>query len=276
MRIDVLTLFPSVFEAFLAHGQLRIARDKGLLEVRCHDFRAFAVDRHKSVDDRPYGGGPGMVLMCGPIYDCDEQVTTEGRAAGLGEGPRRLLMSPRGRRLDQPLLEELAREPWLLLLCGHYEGVDERVRLGLGHEEVSVGDYVLSGGEVPAMAVIDGVGRLLPGVLGAPDGAHDDSFSRAGRLLEGPQYTRPRTFRGMEVPEVLLSGDHGAVARWRAQQAHDETRARRPDLLGAAAGARDAAAGTTPDTPNTTAKPRGAGEPTGPAHARGEEGASRP
>lgn len=232
MRIDVLTLFPSVFEPFLAHGQLRIAREKGLLDVRTHDFRRFATDKHRSVDDKPYGGGPGMVLMCGPIYACDEHVTREGAEAGLGASPRRLMLTPQGRRLDQPLLEELAREPWLLLLCGHYEGFDERIREGLGHEEVSVGDYVLSGGELPAMAVVDGVARLIPGVLGAPDGAASDSFSTgAERILEGPQYTRPRSFRGMDVPEVLLSGDHGRVAAWRRSQAHQRTAERRPDLL---------------------------------------------
>lgn len=239
MRIDVLTLFPAVFEGFLGHGQVRIAREKRLLDVRCHDFRQFATDRHKSVDDKPYGGGPGMVLMCGPIFDCDEHVAAQGRSAGLGDRPRRIMLSPQGRRLEQPILEELSREPWLALLCGHYEGFDERIREGLGYEELSLGDYVLSGGEVPAMAVIDGVARLIPGVLGASDGAARDSFSDTSsgtsggevRLLEGPQYTRPRVFRGMEVPAVLLSGDHGAVDAWRRSQARRRTEERRPDLL---------------------------------------------
>lgn len=231
MRIDVLTLFPTVFEGFLGHGQVRIAREKGLLDVRCHDFRQFATDRHRSVDDKPYGGGPGMVLMCGPIFDCDAHVVAEGRSSGLPDAPRRIMLTPQGRRLDQPLLEELAKEPWLLLLCGHYEGFDERIREGLGHEELSVGDYVLSGGEVPAMSVIDGAARLIPGVLGAPDGAASDSFSDEDRLLEGPQYTRPRSFRGMDVPDVLLSGDHAKVAAWRRSQARSRTEERRPDLL---------------------------------------------
>lgn len=249
MRIDVLTLFPQVFEPFLAHGQVRIAREKHLLEVRLHDFRAFATDRHKSVDDKPYGGGPGMVLMCGPIYACDEDVVAQAQASGLvgepggeqadqalaGRTPRRVLLSPQGRKLDQALLEELAREPWLMLLCGHYEGFDERIPAGLGYEELSIGDFVLSGGELPAAVLIDGVARLIPGVLGAPDGAGSDSFSSGShggeRLLEGPQYTRPREFRGMAVPDVLLSGDHGAVAAWRRAQARARTAERRPDLL---------------------------------------------
>ncbi|MCW8140094.1 MAG: tRNA (guanosine(37)-N1)-methyltransferase TrmD [Planctomycetota bacterium] len=234
MRIDVLTLFPQVFEPFLAHGQIRIAREKGLLDVQLHDFRGFAADRHRSVDDKPYGGGPGMVIMCGPVYACDEDVVARGRAAGL-ERPRRLLLSPQGRKLDQAYLEELAKEPWLVLLCGHYEGFDDRIREGLGYEEVSVGDYVLSGGEMPALTVVDGVTRLIPGVLGAPDGAGSDSFAQGSaggdRLLEGPQYTRPREFRGLTVPEVLLSGDHGAVAAWRRAQARQRTAERRPDLL---------------------------------------------
>lgn len=237
MRIDVLTLFPQVFEPFLAHGQVRIAREKRLLEVHLHDFRAFATDRHKSVDDKPYGGGPGMVLTCGPVFACDEAVVAGGQASAelAGRRPRRVLLSPQGRKVDQAVLEELAAEPWLMLLCGHYEGYDERIREGLGYEELSIGDYVLSGGELPALAVIDGVTRLIPGALGAPDGAGSDSFSAGShggdRLLEGPQYTRPREFRGMAVPEILLSGDHAAVAAWRRAQGRARTAERRPDLL---------------------------------------------
>ncbi|MGE0712312.1 MAG: tRNA (guanosine(37)-N1)-methyltransferase TrmD [Planctomycetota bacterium] len=230
MRVDVMTLFPGLFEGFLTQGIVRLARAKGLLEVALHDFRDFATDTHRSVDDRPYGGGPGMVLSCGPVFSCDESIVAAARAAGREGEPRRVMLSPQGRRLDQALLEELASEPWLLFLCGHYEGFDERIRVGLRPLEVSIGDYVLSGGEVPAMVLIDGMTRLLPGALGAPDGARNDSFA-CGQLLEGPQYTRPRVFRGMEVPQVLLSGDHGAVARWRLQQAVERTRARRPDLL---------------------------------------------
>jgi len=236
MRIDVLTLFPPMFEGFLEHGLVRIARDKGLLDVRLHDFRAFATDRHRSVDDRPYGGGPGMVLMCGPIFACDEAVRAEGRAAGLAGPPRRVMLTPQGRRLHQALLRELAAEPWLTVLCGHYEGFDERIREGLAPLEISLGDYVLSGGEVAAMVVIDGLTRMIPGAVGAPDGPELDSFAGPERLLEGPHYTRPREFRGMTVPEVLLSGDHGAVERWRHEQALARTRARRPDLLEVAEG----------------------------------------
>lgn len=231
MRVDVHTLFPAMFEGFLAQGLVRIAREKALVEVVLHDFRQFALDRHKSVDDRPYGGGPGMVLMCGPIFDSDEAVVAAGHQAGLEGEPRRIMLTPQGRPLDQRLLEELARERWLSILCGHYEGFDERVRVGLRPLEVSIGDYVLSGGEVAAMVLIDGVTRLIPGALGAEDGAGDDSFSRRGAPLEGPQYTRPRVFRGMEVPEVLLSGNHRAIARWREEQALARTKERRPEML---------------------------------------------
>lgn len=232
LRIDVLTLFPAMFGGFLTEGLVRIAREKGLLDVQLHDFREFATDRHRSVDDRPYGGGPGMVLMCGPVFDCDEAVVTRGHEAGLTGSPRRIMLSPQGRRLDQDLLEELAAETWLSLLCGHYEGFDERIRLELKPTEVSIGDYVLSGGELAAMVLTDGIARLLPGALGAPDGARNDSFANQAGLLEGPQYTRPRVFRGIEVPPILLSGNHEAIAAWRHEQALKRTRERRPDLLG--------------------------------------------
>lgn len=232
MRIDVMTLFPGMFEGFLNEGIVRLARRDGLLDVHTHDFREFTTDRHRSVDDRPYGGGPGMVLTCDPVFRCDEAIVAAGQAAGLSGTPRRILLSPQGRPLDMPLLEELAQASWISLLCGHYEGFDERIRLGLEPQEVSIGDYVLSGGEVPAMVVIDGLTRLIPGALGAPEGARDDSFANEAGLLEGPQYTRPRVYRGMEVPEVLLSGDHAKVAAWRRQQAELRTLTRRPDLLG--------------------------------------------
>jgi tRNA (guanine37-N1)-methyltransferase len=231
LRVDVLTLFPGLFEGPLSNGILRITREKQLLDVKLRNFRDFTKDRYKSVDDKPYGGGPGMVLLCEPIFDCHDHAVEEGRREGLDGEPRRILLSPQGRRLDQELLEELAKERWLMLLSGHYEGFDERVVQGLAPLEVSIGDYVLSGGEVPCLVLLDGIARLLPGALGAPDGAGDDSFSCAGRLLEAPQYTRPRVFRGMEVPEILLSGDHGAIRKWREEQARDRTRARRPDLL---------------------------------------------
>jgi len=232
VRVDVLTLFPDAFAGVLSNGILRIAAEKKLLDVKLRNFRDFTKDRYRSADDKPYGGGPGMVLLCEPIYDCHDAAVEEGRRAGLDGEPRRILLSPQGRRLDQELLVELAKEKWLMLLSGHYEGFDERVIQGLKPLEVSIGDYVLSGGELPAMVLLDGIARLLPGALGAPDGAGDDSFSRAGGLLEAPQYTRPRVFRGMEVPEILLSGDHGAIKKWRDEKARERTRARRPDLLG--------------------------------------------
>jgi len=220
-----------MFSGFLSHGIVKIAREKQLLDVHLRNFRDFSKDRYRSVDDKPYGGGPGMVLLCEPIFQCHDHAVAEGKATGLDGEPRRVLLTPQGRKLDQDLLGELAKERWLMLLCGHYEGFDERVLEGLKPLEVSIGDYVLSGGEVPAMVVMDGIARLQPGALGAPDGAAKDSFSGGSRLLEAPQYTRPRTFRGMEVPEILLSGDHGAIARWREEQARRRTRERRPDLL---------------------------------------------
>ncbi|MEZ0227923.1 MAG: tRNA (guanosine(37)-N1)-methyltransferase TrmD [Planctomycetota bacterium] len=231
MRVDVLTLFPDAFSGPLSNGILRIAREKGLLDVRLRNFRDFTKDRYKSVDDKPYGGGPGMVLLCEPIFDCQAAAVEEGHKEGLEGEPFRVALTPQGRRLDQELLEKLAKERWLQILCGHYEGFDERILQGLKPLEVSIGDYVLSGGEVPAMVLLDGIARLRPGALGAPDGAVQDSFSGGTRLLEAPQYTRPRTFRGMDVPDVLLSGDHGAIKKWRDEQALARTRARRPDLL---------------------------------------------
>lgn len=231
MRVDVLTLFPDAFTGPLSNGILRIAREKGLLDVRLRNFRDFTKDRYKSVDDKPYGGGHGMVLMCEPIYDCQESAVAEGHRDGLIGEPFRVALTPQGRRLDQDLLEVLATERWLQVLCGHYEGFDERILTGLKPLEVSIGDYVLSGGEVPAMVLLDGIARLQPGALGAPEGAVQDSFSGGVRLLEAPQYTRPRTFRGLGVPDVLLSGDHGAIKKWREEQALDRTRTRRPDLL---------------------------------------------
>jgi tRNA (guanine37-N1)-methyltransferase len=232
VRVDVLTLFPDAFSGPLTNGILRIAREKGLLDVKLRNFRDFAKDRYRSVDDKPYGGGPGMVLLCEPIFACQESAVAEGHKDGLQGEPFRVALTPQGRRLDQELLEKLAKEPWLMFLSGHYEGFDERILTGLKPLEVSIGDYVLSGGELPAMVLLEGIARLLPGALGAPDGAGDDSFSRTGRLLEAPQYTRPRTFRGMDVPDVLLSGDHGVIRKWREEQARERTRARRPDLLG--------------------------------------------
>ena len=234
MRVDVLTLFPGIFEGFLREGIARIARENGLLEVIATDIRAFAENRWGKVDDRPYGGGPGMVMQCGPVFAAVEAVL--GRPVGPGTPPvaepphlRPILLTPQGRRLDQAFLRALAAANRIVLVCGHYEGFDERIREGLGFEELSIGDYVLSGGEVAAMVVIDGVARLLEGSLGDERSAVEESFAEG--LLEYPQYTRPPVYRGMAVPEVLVSGNHQEVARWRRERALERTRARRPDLL---------------------------------------------
>jgi len=223
MHIDILTLFPEVFEPFLAASIVGRARSKGLLTVSCTNFRDFAHDTHHSVDDKPYGGGPGMVLKCEPVFAAVRQVESQAPAP-----PTRVLLTPQGRPLQQELVAELAGRPALLLICGHYEGFDERIRLGLKPLEISLGDYVLSGGEPAAVALIDAVTRLLPGALGDEESTREESF--ADGLLEYPQYTRPAEFEGMRVPEVLVSGHHGEVARWRAEQRLQRTRERRPDL----------------------------------------------
>jgi tRNA (guanine37-N1)-methyltransferase len=212
-----------MFSDFLGTSIPKRAAAKGLVEYRLTNIRDFATDAHKSVDDKPFGGGPGMVMMCGPLFDA-----VEAAEAGEAEKPLRILFTPQGRKLDQALVESLAQRPRLLLMAGHYEGIDERVIEGLAPLEVSLGDFVLSGGELAAMVLIDAVVRLLPGALGAQDGAADESF--AGGLLEYPQYTRPREFRGMTVPEILLSGNHQAIAAWRRRQREKRTQERRPDL----------------------------------------------
>lgn len=225
MRFDVLTLFPELFESYLDQSILKLAIQRGLVDVQRHDFRDFAIGKHRQVDDRPFGGGPGMLLMCPPIFDCVEHVQA------LEETPGRLIMmSPQGRTLDQSLVEELAAESRLVILCGRYEGFDDRIREGLQPTEISAGDFICNGGEVPAMLLIDTVVRLIPNVLGDETSSKYDSFSNAG-LLEHPQYTRPREFRGMSVPEVLLSGNHELIARWRNQQSLERTAERRSDLL---------------------------------------------
>lgn len=221
MRIDVLTLFPGMFAGPFSEGMVRKAVEAGLCEVRLHDLRAWAPPPHRVVDDAVFGGGPGMLLKPEPIVAAWESLCAQG--AG-----RLVYLSPQGRRLDQPLAGALAREPALTLLCGRYEGVDERVLDLLRPLEVSIGDYVLTGGELPAMVLIDAVVRLLPGVLAA-GAAEVDSFATG--LLEGPQYTRPRVFRGLEVPDVLLGGHHGEIARWRRREALRRTWRRRPELL---------------------------------------------
>jgi tRNA (guanine37-N1)-methyltransferase len=222
MRFDVLTLFPGLFDGYLQQSLLKKALDAGLVSIHLWNFRDWAVDRHKSVDDTPYGGGPGMLIRCEPVYACVEHVQAQAEAPG-----QLILLTPQGRRLDQRLVEELAAEPRLLLLCGRYEGFDDRISQGLKPREVSVGDFICNGGEVPAMLLIDAVIRLVPGVLGDETSAQYDSFSHEG-LLEYPQYTRPREFQGMKVPDVLLSGDHEAIARWRREQSELRTRQRRP------------------------------------------------
>ena len=222
MRVDVLTIFPSIFESPLRESLLGKAIDAGTLDVRVHDVRDHTSDRHRQVDDESYGGGPGMVMKPEPVFRAVES---------LGNEPKRLLvMSPAGRRLDQELVRELSNEPWLVLIAGRYEGIDERVVEGLGAEEVSIGDYVLSGGELPVLVVLEAVTRLVPGVIGREESHERDSFGTDG-LLDHPHYTRPAEFRGMRVPEVLLSGDHAAVERWRREAAVEKTRRNRPDLL---------------------------------------------
>lgn len=214
MRIDIVTLFPEMFSSFLDGSLLGAARRAGLIDVRLTNIRDFAEGVHRQVDDRPFGGGPGMLLMPGPVVSCVEAVRSEAMPEG-----RTFLLTPGGRRLDQAVVEELASLDRIVLVCGRYEGFDARITTTLAAEELSIGDYVLSGGEVAAMVVVDAVARLLPGVLGHEESAGQDSFSGAERLVEGPQYTRPREFRGLAVPEILLSGDHGRIASWRREQA---------------------------------------------------------
>jgi tRNA (guanine37-N1)-methyltransferase len=235
IRIDILTLFPEMFHGVLSSSILGRAATGGFASYHLHDIRDHAPDRHRTVDDRPFGGGPGMVMTCQPLYDA---VLAAERMDG-GRPARRILLTPQGEPLGQARVEDLAHEPRLLLIAGHFEGIDERVVEELSPLEISVGDFVLSGGEVAALVLIDAVVRLVPGVLGHEDSARDDSFvereiregGTRARLLEGPQYTRPRTWRDRTVPEVLLSGDHGAVEKWRRRQMMDRTRERRPDLL---------------------------------------------
>jgi tRNA (guanine37-N1)-methyltransferase len=223
VRVDVLTIFPSIFESPLRESLLGKAIDSGTLDVRVHDIRDHTKDRHRQVDDESYGGGPGMVMKPEPVFDAVES---------LGNEPKRVLvMSPAGRRLEQELVRELSKEPWLVLIAGRYEGIDERVVEGLGAEEVSIGDYVLSGGEIPALVVLEAVTRLVPGVIGREESHERDSFGDDG-LLDHPHYTRPAEFRGMRVPQVLLSGNHAEVERWRRDAAVEKTRRNRPDLLG--------------------------------------------
>ena len=226
MQIDVLTLFPEMLRSPLEHSILKRARESGRLDVRLVDIREFSTDRHRTVDDMPYGGGAGMVMKPEPIFRAVEQITADAGDAGPA---RIVLMTPQGEPFSQERARELAQEDHLVLLCGRYEGVDERVREHLVTDELSIGDYVLTGGELPALVVLDAVARLIPGVLGDEESPRHDSFT--DDLLEHPQYTRPADFRGWTVPEILLSGHHEEVARWRRRQSLLRTLQRRPDLF---------------------------------------------
>ena len=223
MKIDVLTLFPAMFAGPLDESIIKRARDAGLLDLKIHQLRDYTHDRHKTVDDRPFGGGPGMLLKPEPIFEAVEAIARDTT--------RVILLSPAGRPFNQAIARELAQQDDLMLVTGHYEGFDERIREQLADDELSIGDYVLTNGALPAMVVIDAVVRLLPGVLGDDESSKEESFSAIGPGLEYPQYTRPAEFRGMKVPEVLLSGNHAEIAKWRAQQAKQRTKERRPDLL---------------------------------------------
>lgn len=223
MKFDVVTLFPSMFEGILNDSILRIAREKKLIEIDLVNLRDFSTDKHKKVDAPPYGGGPGMVIMAEPVFNAVEHLRRNGRQESF-----LILLTPSGIKYDQALAQELSKQKGLILLCGHYEGFDERVSRGLTPLEVSAGDYVLSGGEIPAMVILDSVARLVPGVLGAVESLQQESF--VDGTLEYPQYTRPQVFREMEVPPVLTSGDHAKIARWRQRQSLERTQDRRPDL----------------------------------------------
>jgi tRNA (guanine37-N1)-methyltransferase len=226
VRIDILTLFPAICEGPLSESILKRAREKGLLDIRVHNIRKWAVDKHLTTDDTPYGGGQGMVMKCEPIFAAVEAVR-----ADAGGGPSRVVyLSPSGRQLTHAVAAGLAAAGGhLILLCGHYEGVDHRVIEHLVNEEISIGDYVLTNGAIAAVVLVDAVARLIPGVLGDENSAAEDSFAHG--LLEGPQYTRPAEFRGWRVPDILLSGNHAQIARWRAEQALEKTRQARPDML---------------------------------------------
>jgi tRNA (guanine37-N1)-methyltransferase len=221
VKIDVLTLFPAMFAGPLDESIIKRARKKGLLELKVHDLRDWTHDKHRTVDDRPFGGGPGMLMKAEPIFEAVESLRSEATKV--------ILLSPAGRKFDQQVARQLAELKDLLLVTGHYEGFDDRVRQGLADDELSIGDYVLTNGALPAMVVVDAVARLLPGVLGDDESSRDESFSHG--LLEYPQYTRPAEFRGMRVPDVLISGNHADIEKWRREQAKLRTKQNRPDLV---------------------------------------------
>ncbi len=224
MRIDILTLFPEMFPPVLGQSILKRAQEKGIVQYFLWNIRDFSEDKHKKVDDRPYGGGPGMVMRPEPIFKTIEAVEKQDSTPA-----KKILLTPQGIKFTQQVAYELSKERHLVLICGHYEGFDERIRIGLDAIEISIGDYVLSGGEIPAMVVIDAVVRLVPGVLGDEESPSDESFSSG--LLEYPQFTRPADFRGMKVPEILVSGNHGSIKQWRVEQSLKRTQDKRPDLL---------------------------------------------
>lgn len=226
MRFDVLTLFPEIFDGYVGSSVLKLAIERGLVQVHRHNMRDWATDRHRCVDDRPFGGGPGMVLKADVIVPCVESVRRQTEDAG-----HLVMLTPQGRRFDQRVAEELVGHERILLLCGRYEGFDERIREVLRPDEISVGDFILNGGETAAMVIMDAVIRLVPDVLGDEQSSREDSFSTENRWLECAQYTRPRVFRGLEVPPVLLSGNHEEIARWRLQDSRMRTEQRRADLL---------------------------------------------
>lgn len=231
MRFDVLTLFPGMFAGPFDESIIGRAQRENRVQIHIWDIRDFTHDKHRTVDDTPYGGGPGMVLKPEPIVEAHEHIL---RTRDGGQRPRTILLAPQGRPLNQRLVEELANEEWLILVCGHYEGIDERVRQLIATDVISIGDFVLTGGEPAAMVIVDAVTRLLPGVLGGEQSADEESFSKDG-LLEYPQYTRPLEYRGLRVPDILLSGHHEEIRRWRRKASLQITRKQRPDLLRRAA-----------------------------------------
>ena len=224
MRIDILTLFPEMFQNVLGESMLKIAREKELVSFHLHNIRDFSNDKHRCVDDKPYGGGAGMVMKPEPVFNTVEAVELLDDAV-----PTKILLTPQGVTFNQRIAHDLSKQDRLMIICGRYEGFDERIRSGIDVLEISIGDYVLTGGEIPAMAIIDSVTRLVPGVLGGDNSLQDESF--VGRMLEYPQYTRPAEFRGMKVPEVLKSGHHSKIEEWKMENAILRTQERRPDLL---------------------------------------------
>ncbi len=227
IRIDVLTVFPDMVRDAVGYSILKRACESGLADIRVHDIRDYTHDKHRTTDDAPFGGGPGMVMKPAPVFEAVETITAEKSKVGVE--PLVILMTPQGKRFEQAEAKRLAKMPWIIFICGHYEGVDERIREHLADEELSIGDYVLTGGELPALVVIDAVVRLVPGVLGDEESASKDSFWNG--LLEYPHYTRPADFRGYKVPEVLLSGHHAEIEKWRRKESLRRTYLRRPDLL---------------------------------------------